>query len=491
MRRRPPELNSAGTRRLRRIFQVLLGLCALTEVRAATIRVPQDQPTVQAAMRAAQPGDLVLLSAGHYDEAVASVRGGTPDARIVLDGQGQATIRQFTFRHPWITVQNLQITGVTQAYSHLVYFDRGGHFGVLSNCVVDARLSPRVYGIGWNSPRTKPFGEGEAASFCLVISNEVRNVLGITMVNVMGDSNRVVGNFIHDGGAVDFFRVFGRGHYIGFNVCSNNYIYEGIGNHPDFIQTFGNNGDGSMGHVIEGNWVIGVWGGQLTQLEGNLVPEIRDWTFRNNVFVDIALQASCTIPEVKYFNNIFYRCNKTNGGHALAFGARAYTTSYSGQSGTNYAHGCQVINNIFLDCGDSRITVGWYAFTQDLTNVVADYNYVAKAGFAPVEQDPLQRPIGNPGGWATWGKWWEPHGINGGDPGFVNLAVLDFRLREGSPLIGRGLNLGGLFATDILGRTRSGAWDIGPYVYEEGGGSRQVRPPRIRFIGPPGEQRSL
>jgi hypothetical protein len=439
-------------------------------------------------MNAAQPGDLVLLSPGAYLENVSTVRSGTAGARITLDGQNQASIRQFNFNHSYVTVQNVTISGITQWYSRLVYFNHGAHYGILSNCVLDAQSALRVYGIEWRAPSAKPFGNGEVASHCLVISNDIRNVLGITMVSAMGDSNRFIGNFIHDGGAVDFFRLFGRSNYIGGNVCSNNYIAEGIGNHPDFIQTFGNNGDGSMGHVIEGNWVQGVWGGQLTQLEGNLVPEIRDWTFRNNVFVDIALQASCTTPEIKYYNNIFFRCNKTNKGHALNFGSRYYARSYSGQSGTNYAHGCEVKNNVFLDCGDSRIQVGWYGFTQELTNVVADYNYVAKAGFGPIEQDPLRRPIGNPDGWATWGKWWEPHGINGGDPGFLDLAALDFRLRDGSSLIGRGINLSGLFTTDILGRTRSGTWDIGAFAYSEDSLMRRPAPPLIRFIGPPAGQ---
>lgn len=453
------------------------------ETSAATLLVPSQYPTVQAAVNAAQPGDLVLLSAGSYPERVVTVRGGTPERRIVVDGQSQATIQQFNFRHPYVTLQNVQLTGVTQWYSRLVYFDHGGHFSVLSNCVLDVANAFRVYGIEWRAPRTKPFGTGEVASQCLIVSNEIRNVLGITMISLMGDSNRVIGNYLRDGGAVDFFRVFGRNNYLGYNVCSNNYIAAGIGNHPDFIQTFGNNGDGSRGHVIEGNRVIRVEGGQLTQLEGNLVSEIRDWTFRNNLFVDIALQASCTIPEVKYYNNVFFRCNKTNGGHALTFGARYYATTYSGQSGTNYAHGCQVVNNIFLDCGDGRNTVGWYAFSQNLTNVLADHNYVAKSKFAPVDQDKLRRPVGSPGGWATWGGWWEPNGINGGDPGFVNLERLDFRLRPGSLLIGRGRRLLD-FDKDWGGQFRGLHWEIGPFEFVDSDASPPPAPRSLRIVQP-------
>ena len=47
----------------------------------------------------------------------------------------------------------------------------------------------------------------------------------------------------------------------------------------------------------------------------------------------------------------------------------------------------------------------------------------------------------------------------------MDLQRLDFRLRKGSPLIGRGLNLRQSFGTDILVRARGAVWDIGPYAF--------------------------
>lgn len=40
----------------------------LTTIQAATIRVPQDQPTITAGVAAAQAGDTVAVSAGIYNE---------------------------------------------------------------------------------------------------------------------------------------------------------------------------------------------------------------------------------------------------------------------------------------------------------------------------------------------------------------------------------------------------------------------------------------
>jgi hypothetical protein len=482
-------------------FVCLTGLfCAplLSErASAATLVVPGQYSTVQAAFNAAQPGDTILLSSGVYNESVVTVRSGTSEQRIVVDGQGWATLQQFTFRHSYITVQNVRFTGVTQMYSRLVYFDHYGHYGVLSNCVLDAALAPKVYGIEWRNPTIKPFGGGEAASNCLIVNNEIRNVLGTTMVSIMGDFNRVVGNYLHDGGSVDFFRLFGRNNYIGYNNCSNNYIVEGSGNHADFIQTFGNNGDGSQGHVIEGNRVMGVRGGQLTQLEGNLVPEIRDWTFRNNVFMEIGLQASITIPEVKFYNNVFYRCNKELGGFALNFGCRYYDgTASGGRTGYNCANGSKVYNNIFLESGqDNATNKGWYAFETTLTDVAADYNYVGKTingvPYTAVDVNPLHQAVGDPGGWNAW-KWWEPHGINGGDPLFVNITAgcqetmsCNFRLRSRSMLINAGLDLLAVWSAakdyDGVSRPQGARWDIGPF---EGSVVRPSSPTNLRIVQP-------
>ena len=64
----------------------------------------------------------------------------------------------------------------------------------------------------------------------------------------------------------------------------------------------------------------------------------------------------------------------------------------------------------------------------------------------------------------------------------MDLQRLDFRLRKGSPLIGRGLNLRQSFGTDILVRARGAVWDIGPYAFRAPPPQREVPPPSVLRI---------
>jgi hypothetical protein len=201
------------------------------------------------------------------------------------------------------------------------------------------------------------------------------------------------------------------------------------------------------------------------------------------------------MPNTKWYNNVFYRCNKEGGGAALVFGSRTYGPVDSGsvratQSGNtitatgskftagmvghtllfdsgergtitaytdsthvdvdtsytvtnqlflvaefiSFADGTEVKNNVFLDCGDFRSSAGWYSFGDELQGVVADYNYVGKrttndwgAPFDSVDVGTVA--VGTiVDGQGTWDfqEFYEPNGINGGDPGFRDIEGFDF-----------------------------------------------------------------
>lgn len=445
--------------------------------------------TVQRGLTGTLSGDLLLIGPGNYPEFVSTVRAGTNGQRVTIDGQGAATVKRFYMSagHSNTTLQNLTISGETNWYSRMLYIDHRTHFSVISNCDVNLAGAAKVTGVYWRPGTVIPFSE-DTGSDILFISNRVRNSTGYILMSVQGNRNIIQGNFLSDAPQGDFFNIWGRSNRIVGNICSNLPYAVGLGNHPDFIQTFGNNGVGSTGHIIERNLVCGVEGGQLSQLSAALMPEIGDWTFRNNIFWRIQLQGSCTIPNIRYYNNLFIQCDFAYG-HALTFGYRFYNVAGTpnGGIGTDYADGSQVLNNIFLDCGDSSISRGWYSFTgqtnRALTNIAANFNYVAKANYQPVKVDTLERNVGDPGGWNSF-AWWEDNGINGnGTAVFEDYLAGNFLLTTNSPVLNAGTNLSGLFTNDYFGNPRTG-WNIGPFeagadLGGGGGGTPQGRLGRV------------
>jgi hypothetical protein len=421
--------------------------------------------TIGQAMQDATPGTTIYLGAGTWDEDVNTDTGGTASSRIVLDGRNVATVKRISVDNPYWTLRNVTFSGYTNVAGNLISVRGGAHGLIVTGCTIDGNDALKVNGINWQQ-NAAPRSDLDASD-CVISNNVVTRILGATCIGIAGDRNLITRNTLKDSGAVDFFRLWGRTNVISDNVCTNNYYTEGTGNHPDFIQTFGNNGHLSFGHVIERNFVVGIYGGQVTQLEGNMLPEIRDWTFRNNVFSDIALQGSGSIPGVAFLNNTFFRVNRTNGGHAFSYGDRVYTITNAApgySAGTNFAHNCTVLNNAFIQCGDDSNNSGWYSFDNLCTNIWADFNFVSIGdAFEAADTDGTMRTNGAAGGWSLF-DWYELNGINGGDPRMVSLSGGNFRLQSDSPLIGRGTTAAGS-SLDADSYPRDGTPDIGAYEY--------------------------
>jgi hypothetical protein len=96
---------------------------------------------------------------------------------------------------------------------------------------------------------------------------------------------------------------------------------------------------------------------------------------------------------------------------------------------------------------------GAYYIQGDVKNYKCDYNFVARS--AENDYAPL---TGNT----------EEHGINGGDPMFVDPARGDYRLKPNSPAINKGATLTG-FSYDKDGtiRPQGAGWDIGAFEYTD------------------------
>lgn len=431
--------------------------------------------TVQKGFDVAQAGDTIFLTQGTYNEVPITSRSGNDGNYITLDGQGIATVKAVWIAHNYICVKNCTLEGETTADKPELWLFQGASFAIVSNNIINCNSNISVVGIAWEPAADTPYGK--AASWCQIISNNISGVCGKPGLSIFGTNNYIYGNFLHDFWAADFINMWGISNRISHNIFSNMMDAAGVGFHPDFIQTFGNNGFGSQDHIIDCNWILDMWVGQATDLEGGLIPEITNWIVFNNIFKHTAWAGSITMPGVKFYNNLFYQCDVVNGGHVVNMSYKEHwagTNSFWGTNGINWAHGCKMYNNIFLDCGDERDDVGWYYFHTNLIDVAADYNFVAKNSFSAVVEDALHRPIGNPPP-DLWHylcrEWWEDNGINGGNPLMTDPDNLNFTVPTNSILIA-GTNLYSLFTNDIYGNPRpsSGAWTIGAIEAQEGAG---------------------
>src|ERR1044072_1040479 len=81
--------------------------------RPATIRVPDQAPTIKAALARVRPGGLVLASPGVYHESVQQrtdrvVLRGTDRNRVIIDGQGRRS-NGIVVTAAGVSVENLTV----------------------------------------------------------------------------------------------------------------------------------------------------------------------------------------------------------------------------------------------------------------------------------------------------------------------------------------------------------------------------------------------
>lgn len=403
----------------------------------------EKQPlrTIQKAANAVVPGDTVHVASGFYEENDRVTANGKLSEPIVFKGEKGARNKGFVIQGSHITIDGFDIgfgpVAKREAAIRILPF---AHYTWIVNNHIHHLTNS--YGIDMESNSKRP----EDGPANCVISNNFFEYIGHINVNLFGSNNLVIGNaFANSFNEGDAVRAWGAGHHIVANVMTN----MGLGSvtetrgHPDLIQTFGDWGVSAYNIVFERNYCADSLS-QICQLEQKGVADIRDWTFRNNIFVRVSYAANCDLPGVWWYNNLFYQCT-TNTGCVIFFAAPNNKKGAAWRSGAK--------NNIFLECGSrpNSPEFGWYDAPPGLNDLQCDNNYVAGPRFSSKK---ATRTLSN------W-SFTEPHGINGGDPGFVLAAMRDFHLKPDSILVGKAQPLD-TFNNDFFDNPRPVKWSIGP-----------------------------
>ena len=178
------------TIRLAALLIVGFGVSFSFATRAATIRVPQDQPTITAGVAAAKVGDTVAVSSGTYYEynipintniTVTSLSGAT---NTIIDSQhnGRGFIVSGSPR------TNANIIGFTIQNGQIPYYNGGGAVLVVTGkCTISSCIIQGVSGdAGYSGGPIDNEGNVNDVNVnnCIVLNNFAANGCGITLCAV-------------------------------------------------------------------------------------------------------------------------------------------------------------------------------------------------------------------------------------------------------------------------------------------------------------------
>lgn len=356
--------------------------------------------TIQKAANTATAGKTVAVHSGTYAETVTFGASGTASAPIVF--VGDAVVRgNVHVNGDYVVVDGLTVSPPSAGGWSAV--EVAGNHDTLRNCLVTN------YGAS----------AGDQATAITLDSDSAYNVVDHCTIKDLDD--------------IDVFHVFGHDQVVRNNFVTNVNTVNYDLNHTDFIQTWGWPGSFAYNVVVEGNLVTSSTA-QLGNLSNDSNANLHDWTFRNNVFVNVEACLFAGVPRTYFYNNLF-----SNVGNAQGYAVSLY--SGAGYSST----GDQFVNNAFINNGED---INFHS--APLSDVaVFTNNYFAGANGASKSN----------------GESMGASFVNGGSAKFVNEAGGDFHLQAGSVLMDRARDLSTSFTVDKDGKARTGAWEIGPFTF--------------------------
>ena len=254
-----------------------------------TIRVPQDYPTIQAAINAADPGDIILVFSGTYYENVVvdkslTLIGEDPSTTTIVGSEGGM------FGEDVVTIKfgSVSISGFTI---------QNGRYGIYPcfPCFFGSMISGNTISNNWIGVYLNKDTEDNTVSNNVVSNNDYgilveysdgNTVSGNTLLNddiklVGSDGNTVSDNIVSNGGNIYLKK--SSGNTVTGNIVTNSF--------------YGIHLEQSSGNTVSGNTLSNNnYGVYLDTSSNNVI-------YHNN-FIDNTYQAYCTRGSSNTWNSI-------------------------------------------------------------------------------------------------------------------------------------------------------------------------------------------
>ncbi len=389
-------------------FSLCIALTVLAaRLSAATIHVPADQPTIQAAINVATDGDTVLVAPGTYKENIdfggkaIKVTSSNGPAVTVIDGGKVASVATFISGESQLSVlSRFTIQDGTSTFSSS--YDGGG--------IYIRNASPTISGNIIENNTACGGGGGMAVEFssAVVRGNVIRNN------SQAGCSGGTGGGGIYVGGG-------GSAQLIGNTVEYNSWGSSGGG-----ITLFAAGTPTLMNNIIRGNSAPGSQGGGIWIVNDSDALILQNLFYANN-----ASQGGAIYFGVPSGSRGPYLVNNTFAANSASQGAAVYADGFDAQAlfYNNLLVGPTAANAVYCD--------GTYSQTPPTF-----YNNDAYS------------PMGS-GLLGTCASQAATNGNISVNPLFVNAGGNNFRLQSISPAVDAGLNSApSLPSKDFLGKPR-------------------------------------